>query len=243
VATPLAGYEYEVVKVRAQSYGNPFADLTGAALNTDKAVAATALYRLGIIGGYENSDGTVSFRGANKVNRAEAAKFLLFTKYQNNRDSQVGNLTNAGRFRDVAEGQWYTRFVIKAANLGIINGYDTDGNGSADSFGPARTVNTAEFLKMLSMALSCDSARAGYSSSYTGNNIYYDVPVNSSEWYRQFVPIAKACNLFPDRGNYLSASRELTRDEVAVAIYNFYSKCVVPVGGWDDYCGGTVGGL
>lgn len=243
VSTPLAGYEYEVVKVKTQSYGNPFSDITGAALNTEKAKAATALYQLGIIGGYKNSDGTFSFQGTNKVNRAEAAKFLLFTKYQNNRDTQVGYAANNNRFRDVVEGQWYTRFVIKAADLGVIDGYDTDGDRNPDSFGPARTVNTAEFLKMLSMALSCDSARVAYNLDYGGNNIYYDVPVNSSEWYRQFVPIAKACSLFPDRGNYLNASRELTRDEVAVAIYNFYDKCVGPQGGWTDYCGGTVGGL
>jgi hypothetical protein len=153
------------------------------------------LYNNAIIGGYP--DGT--FGGNRAVNRAEAAKFLLLAQY-----GELGNFTNNGRFNDVLDGQWYVRFVVRAAQLGIIEGYSDGG------FHPGAQVNTAEFLKMMTLT--------------------FDLPINldhnfsdvaSGTWYSSYAGIASQYNLFPNRGNMLRPGALLTRNEVAVAIYQY----------------------
>ena len=72
------------------------------------------LYRRAVIGGYPDGE----FKGDNEVNRAEAAKFLLLARF-----GTVDELTNNGRFPDVLDGEWYVKFVIFAADEGIISGH------------------------------------------------------------------------------------------------------------------------
>ncbi len=164
--------------------------------NSLEGKAAIYLAEKNIIGG--RPDG--SFDGEAGVNRAELAKFLLLAKGVNVED----DLKNNDRFPDVLEGEWYVKYVIKAADLGIINGYD-DGY-----FEPARTVNTAEFLKMFTKTFNLPEIP----------NTYKDVPGDA--WYDKFAGIAQKYDLFPDRDkDYLEPSRELTRNEVAVAIYRY----------------------
>lgn len=128
---PPAGYEEEVVTAFKE---NPFPDTDVESL---EGRAAADLYRRAVIGGFPDGE----FKGDRPVNRAEAAKFLLLAA-----GIDVRELQNNGRFWDVLEGEWYVPFVITAAEEGIINGHP-DG-----SFRPGDTVNTAEFLKMLSIA-------------------------------------------------------------------------------------------
>ncbi len=130
----------------------------------------------------------------------EASKFLLLA-----RGIEAGNSKNNGKFHDVKSGEWYEKFVMKAAERGIINGHP-DG-----SFKPADTMNTAEFLKMLNKTFDLST---NLSHSYSD--------VSSSDWYAPFVGVVKNYDLFPSRGTrYLEPARNLTRNEVAVAIYQF----------------------
>ncbi|PIQ76283.1 hypothetical protein COU78_02055 [Candidatus Peregrinibacteria bacterium CG10_big_fil_rev_8_21_14_0_10_49_24] len=168
---------------------NWFADT---ALDTEVDKAANLLRDIGVIGGY--SDGT--FRKSSPVIRAEAAKFLLGAKY-----GEFPNTNNSGRFPDVEDGQWYVKYVIGAANLGIIRGYP-DG-----TFRPGATVNTAEFLKMIAETFDLETGLPYY---------YADVPTDS--WYAIYVGIAERQNLFPTRIEKLEPERLLTRGEVAEAI-------------------------
>ena len=168
---------------------NWFADTT---LENEVGKAANILRDLGVINGY--SDGT--FRRNSPVIRAEAAKFLLAAKY-----GEFPNTSNNGRFRDVEDGQWYVKYVIGAANIGVINGYP-DG-----TFRPAAMVNTAEFLKMIAKTFSLETGLPYY---------YEDVPTDA--WYANYVGIAERQNLFPDRIEKLQPERLLTRGEVAEAI-------------------------
>ena len=167
--------------------------------NSRVAIAAAKLKDKDIIGGFP--DGT--FKGEQFVNRAELAKFLLLAK-----KISVGNLGNHNRFPDVQDGEWYVKYVIKAANLGIINGYP-DGE-----FRPAKTVNTAEFLKMLTKTFRLSEG------------IQYDYKdVHDDNWFSAYAGVAQKYNLFPDRDpNYLEPAGELTRNEVAVAIYQYLSS-------------------
>lgn len=190
---PPAGFEDEVITAY-DSYINPFPDTT---LGTAEGDSAAELYRRGVIGGYAPNG---EFRGWRKVNRAEMAKFLLLARY-----GQVDKtLKNDGRFPDLKEGEWYVPFVIQAAKLGIIQGYPDR------FFRPAKTIVTAEFLKMLTLTF-------GLPENLPYN--YSDVAIDS--WYARYSGIAQKYNLFPDRIGNLYPSRELTRAEVAIALRNY----------------------
>ncbi len=186
---PPAGYEEEVITTYNQ---NPFPDTDLSGL---EGVAAAELYRRAVIGGYPDGE----FKGSKEVNRAEAAKFLLYARY-----GTIEDLSNNGRFPDVLDGQWYVKFVVKAADLGIISGYPDK------TFGPADTVNTAEFLKMLTLTFGLEE-----------NQPYSYSDVLSTDWYARYAGTAEAYDLFPERTTQLYPSQDLTRGEVAVAIYQY----------------------
>lgn len=192
---PPAGYEDEVITA-FKIYENPFPDTE---IVTIEGQSAAELYRRGVIGGF--SDG--EFKGENLVNRAEAAKFLLLARY-----GSVSDVQNNNSFPDVLDGQWYTKFVVTAANEDIISGYP-DGY-----FRPANTVNTAEFLKMLNNTFDLPK-----------NLPYTYTDVSSESWYAEFAGIAEQYELFPEReSGLLKLEQELTRNEVAVAIYQYLKQ-------------------
>ena len=189
---PPAGYEDEVLTAFVS---NPFPDTNIGKL---EGKAAAELYRRAVIGGFPDGE----FKGSRSVNRAEAAKFLLLARF-----GSVSQVSNNGQFGDVLDNQWYTKFVVTAALKGIIGGYP-DG-----SFKPADTVNTAEFLKMLTLTF-------GLAENQTYS--YSDVP--NDAWFARYAGTAKHYNLFPGRNTQLKPGEELTRDEVAVAIYQYLSN-------------------
>lgn len=191
VPTPPAGFEDEVLVATVNS-PNPFSDT---AMTSREGRAAATLYNNAIIGGYPNG----TFGGNRAVNRAEAAKFLLLAQY-----GELGNFTNNGRFNDVLDGQWYVRFVVRAAQLGIIEGYSDGG------FRPGAQVNTAEFLKMMTLTFDLPTHL---------DHDFSDVAAGT--WYASYAGIASEYNLFPNRGNMLRPGALLTRNEVAVAIYQY----------------------
>jgi hypothetical protein len=188
---PPAGYEDEVI-VNFDAYDNPFPDTS---LSSLEGRAAAELYRRAVIGGFPDGE----FKGDRNVNRAEAAKFLLLARF-----GTVNDVANSGRFPDVVDGQWYTKFVVTAANKGIISGHP-DG-----TFRPADNVNTAEFLKMLALTF---DLQLNLPHSYND--------VSSQDWFAKFAGIAQKYDLFPGRTNYLLPGDSLTREEVAVAIYQY----------------------
>lgn len=197
---PPAGFEDQVKTSYDQ---NPFADTD---LGNVCGTAAAELYGRAVIGGF--SDGT--FRSSELVNRAQAAKFLLLTRLSTVED-QTGNA-----FHDVLSGQWYTKFVLKAAKLGVIKGYK-DG-----TFKPANPVNTAEFLKMMTLTFGLET-----------NLPYSYTDVKATDWFATYAGIAQKYNLFPQEASACSGSgaaysetllnpgRNLSRGDVAVAIYQY----------------------
>lgn len=189
--TPPAGFEGET-RVNAEVYDNPFPDTRITELS---GRAAAELHRRGVIGGFP--DGT--FRGWDKVNRAQAAKFLLLAKY-----GEIGEETNDGRFPDVIEGEWYTPFVMAAARFGIIKGHP-DG-----TFRPGDTVNTAEFLKMLTLTFGLEESLP-----------YPYEDVSPSDWFSVYAGVAAKYDLFPERQTALRPGALLTRDDVAIAISQY----------------------
>lgn len=196
---PPAGYEDEVL-TNIAAYKNPFPDTN---IKDLSGKAAAELYRRAVIGGFPDGQ----FKGGRFVNRAEAAKFLLLARY-----GSVADMKNSGRFPDVLDGQWYTKFIVRAADEGIISGHPSG------LFKPADTVNTAEFLKMMALAFNI-KARDRHDAPIRA---YADVPGNS--WFEAYAALAGDFNLFPGRTTYLKPNAPLTRAEVAVAIYQYLSQ-------------------
>ncbi|MDO8648994.1 MAG: S-layer homology domain-containing protein [Candidatus Peregrinibacteria bacterium] len=198
----ITDYEDEVITAQSSSGGwssslpSYFSDIDNTVID---GRAANFLASRGILGGYP--DGT--FRSSRTVNRAEAAKFLLLSKY-----GTVPNKTNNGRFWDVVEGEWYVKYVVDAEERSIITGYE-DG-----SFRPARDVNVAEFLKMLTLTF---GLQQNLPHSFT------DVP--NDIWYARYAGVVPRYNLFPTRSQTrLEASWPMTRGEVAIALYQILTQ-------------------
>ena len=174
------------------SSDNPFPDNS----SNLAGIAAAELYRRGVISGYADGE----FKGGRAVNRAEAAKFLMLARYGNEAESQ--NLYE--RFPDTPSGEWYIPYIIKSADLGIINGYP-DGK-----FRPDDAINTAEFIKMIALTFSLDE------------NLLYDYnDVPDASWFARYAGATQKYGLFPQRLSYLYPDQLVTRNEVAVAIYQY----------------------
>lgn len=198
---PVAGYTDKVLPGYTV-YGSAFPDMN---VDTLEGKAATELKRRGALGGFP--DGT--FRGDEPVNRAQAAKILLYSRYQ-----RISTVQNTNQFSDVTGNDaWYIPFVINASKKGIILGYP---NGS---FQPGNNVNTIEFLAMMTRTF---GLQTGLDFSYT------DVAPES--WIADYAGIAQKYNLFPNReGVTLRPAEPLTRSEVAVALYQYFRNRSYPV--------------
>ena len=161
-------------------------------------VAVEYLKGAGVIGGY--ADGT--FKPDNTINRAEVLKIIL-------QGSTIDSpeLTVKPEFTDVAQDQWFAKYIMKAKEIGIVKG-NPDG-----SFAPARSVNKAELLKMLLIANKVDVS--GYATSDT---TFLDV--DKSAWYFPYINFAQTTGLIRFNGAAkLEPAKELTRGEVADIMY------------------------
>ena len=196
VSAPPAGYEDEVL-VNIDAYDNPFPDTS---LATLEGKAAAELYRRAVLGGFPDGE----FKGNRMVNRAEIAKFILLARGL----TVPEGLRNNGRFADVLDDQWYTGFAIYCADLGYLKGDDF-----RNTLRPADGVNTAELLIIMQRAFDLPS-----------NLPHSYADVSQSEWFNPVAGIAERYDTFPHRGSELLPGRPLTRDEVAVAIYQYLQK-------------------
>lgn len=173
------------------SDNNPFSDTN---TNTLEGRAAAYLYQNAIIGGFPDGE----FKGDRFVNRAEASKFITRMLYENIDENYFSS-----SFWDVKTGEWYVPYVEKSAELGLINGY-SDG-----SFRPAETINTAELLTILARMINVPNTGESYTDVFSG------------DWFYEGAVIAQHYNLFPYRTQFLYPENPVTRDEIAIAIYQF----------------------
>ncbi len=96
------------------------------------------LNRCGLIDGYD--DGT--FRPDNIVTRAEAAKMITRITRTEEEMNRLPVPADIQRFSDVPHDHWAAAAIYKAAEEGILSGYD-DGSFRPDSY-----VTEREFVKM-----------------------------------------------------------------------------------------------
>jgi len=192
----LAGIFLQKSLLSAQLSGFP-----DSPIYTLEGKAAAALRDEGIIVGFPDGE----LKGYEPINRAQVAKMLLLLK----KDPMEDDGTRT--FTDVIPGAWYESFVNTASRLGIVDGY------SDQTFRPENTINTVEFLKMLSKAF---NAQTGIPHEYKD--------VSPTAWYNQYAGIAFQYNLLPSRRQgFLSPEARLTRGEVIIALY-IYDQAVLP---------------
>lgn len=157
--------------------------------------AISFLKNEGVIQGYPDG----SFKPKNSVSRVEVLKFIL-----EGTGAEIAN-TRSLPFSDTENETWYSDYLQTAIYLGIVQGYP-DG-----TFKPERTVNKAEFLKMLVEAMDIEiSEEIGY-MPFTD--------VKKDHWYAPYVQFAYQKNIIETSGKLFNPQEEMTRENVAEAMY------------------------
>lgn len=153
------------------------------------------LKKRNVIQGYP--DGT--FKPSQTVSRVEALKLI----YEGTGKKPVESASLP--FKDTSKTEWYARYVASAVFEKIVQGY-------ADrTFKPANTVNRAEFLKMLVLAMGIDI------NPVVTEKPYPDVAIDA--WYAPYVQFAKEKNIVFSEGENINPTAGMTRAEVAEAVF------------------------
>ena len=124
----------------------------------------------------------------------------------------------AKTFSDVPQSHWAYSVIDEASDDGIMNGK------AAGVFAPNATLTRAEYATMLyNLAPESDVMKLVYGS--TADNGLYDVDGNA--WYADTVSWAVARGVFKNNDGSFSPNRTITREEMAVATYEFlHTYCV-----------------
>lgn len=121
----------------------------------------------------------------------------------------------AKTFSDVPQSHWAYSVIDEASDDGIMNAK------AAGGFAPNATLTRAEYATMLyNLAPESDVMKLVHGS--TADNGLYDVDGNA--WYADTVSWAVARGVFKNNGGSFSPNRTITREEMAVATYEFLHK-------------------
>lgn len=158
------------------------------------------LAKEGIINGYD--DGL--FRSKSTINRAEALKIIMETFLDLSKEEL--SETEDRPFDDVPSGEWYAKYVSKAKELKIVNGYE-DG-----SFRPLDTLSLAEALKMIVQSMET------YIRIPAEEGLFADIPVDS--WFSEYFSFANSREMLNiSAENKVFPGQEVTRGYFAEIIY------------------------
>lgn len=187
---------YSVWETRTWAQPRVFEDVSARHENYS---AITYLGSEGVIYGYP--DGT--FGPDRSINRVEALKIILGAAHVAVKDSDAAIAVG---FRDTNQGEWYTPYLAKSVDLGIVQGYP-DG-----TFHPNHTVNMVEALKMVSKAFQVD-----VSTVKVQGDPYDDVP--SGQWYSSYVQYGKDANLLVVKDNKVFPAESMTRSRFSEMLF------------------------
>lgn len=153
-----------------------------------------------IINGYPDK----TFKPNNEINRAELTKIVFLAS-----NKLVDSEQEESIFNDVDNKQWYAKYISAASRKNIITGYP-DG-----SFRPSQPINTAEFLAILTRSFGLKTTNEA--------STYNDV--SPQDWFADYASIAQTMDLLPSRNkNNLLPAQNITRGEVAVALYKYFQR-------------------
>lgn len=169
----------------------------------DYFVAINYLREKNIVNGYDDH----TFKPSREINRAEALKMIsTATGLFNNEPEDPKEKP----FIDTPLDAWYTKYLSKAKEIGIITGYK-DG-----AFYPEKTINLAETLKIYFETISKTSAEFDYAS--TQDVVFIDTAPDS--WYTKYTSYAGAkniINIYND--NNINPEQNMTRGYLSEIIY------------------------
>ncbi|MFA5792611.1 MAG: septal ring lytic transglycosylase RlpA family protein [Candidatus Gracilibacteria bacterium] len=159
---------------------------------------------LGYVEGYPNGD----FLPMQEINRVEALKMILSFAKTPLGLSTVSPIT----FPDANDNEWYMPYVRTAFVSNILTGNE-DG-----TLRPEETINRAEALKMLVLAMDLKSELPNISSDY---------------WYSAYMAYGEEKALIsPDANNDFLPGAELTRGELCDLLYRWADS---PYTGQSEY--------
>jgi chitosanase len=119
----------------------------------------------------------------------------------------VPDRSGNGGFTDTQSDAWYSKYILRALELGIIKGY-ADG-----TFKPGQTVSLVESLKIILLANQID-----LSGIQVSQKLYADVYPN--QWYLPYLQYAKDHSLIvADAANRIYPGRAVNRGTMAEIIY------------------------
>ncbi len=167
--------------------------------------AINNLVEKGIINGYQNEDGTYSFKSDGNITRAEFCAII------SRADAPTGYnfVSTKSSFTDVAADNWASPYIEYAVTRKIVNGM---GDGT---FAPDAPVTYAQAIKMIVCALNY-----GYAAEVT------------TPWYNTYLEIANALKLTKNAvGN---AELPAIRGLVAQLVFNMNSTAPAVQTGVDE---------
>ena len=122
----------------------------------------------------------------------------------------------AASFKDVPSGQWYTSWVDKASDQGLMSGFTDPATGRPTGyFGPDEPLTRAQVATVLwRMAGGPSSGHASFPDVERGS--WYDAPV---AWCVK-AGVVTGYTSGPDEGHF-RPSRPVTRQELATMVYRY----------------------
>lgn len=164
---------------------------------TEENQYATAIFELvekGVINGYNNEDGTSSFKPDGEITRAEFAKIIAVAS------APKGYVFGATvpSFTDVPTGNWAIPYIEYAVSSKIVNGM---GDGK---FAPNASVTYGQAIKMVVCAL-------GY------GNVITAAPAGTP-WYQPYIEMANKLNITSNA--FGLPDNNAARGLVAQLVYN-----------------------
>ncbi len=177
-----------------------FKDLEGYEWAKD---AIDGLRNLSIVHG----DGNGNYRPGDEVTREEFLSMLLATFYIETEEGTVP-------FMDVKNGQWYTKVVATAYELGITNGM---GDGR---FGIGENIIRAD---MVALAARLANAQGITIKKENEAKVFADFPEIPAYAYDDVVAFQQAGLIQGDEAGKFNPNNKLTRAEAAVFFWNMFN--------------------
>jgi hypothetical protein len=157
----------------------------------------------GIIAGYDNGDGTLSFRPIAAATRAQVSKMLALAA------GWPLDTRGGPHFTDVPPGSVFYPYIETAYNRGVLSGY-SDG-----TFRPSNEVTRAQFAKLL-------VGTRGWPITTTGGPHFLDVPPANP--FYGYVETAFAHGIISGYAdNTFRPVASITRGQLAKMIYLAYT--------------------
>ncbi len=167
-----------------QASAQEFSDVYEKHLNRE---AIDFLQEEAVIEGYEDG----SYKPENRINRAEFTKIIMEAIYS---DTEI-EACSGSEFPDVPAGEWFAKYVCKAAQENIIGGYP-DG-----TFNPAGFINFAEASKIVAEA-----------KDVTKKDLTL-----TQEWFEPYVKGLEERSAIPSTISFFDS--EITRGEMAELVW------------------------